>query len=133
MTKPSGLVQGTLDVLILKTLSWEAMHGYAISRWIRQRTDNVLTVEDAALYQPLHRLRQTSADALQVSHGSLYPALHKLESDGLIESEWRAGEGNRRAKFYTLTRLGRKQLHIESNNWERLSTAISAVLRLREV
>ena len=81
----------------------------------------------------IHRLRQTSADALQVSHGSLYPALHKLESDGLIESEWRAGEGNRRAKFYTLTRLGRKQLHIESNNWERLSTAISAVLRLREV
>jgi len=111
MTKPSGLVQGTLDVLILKMVALEPMSGWGI----------------------IHRLRQTSADALQVSHGSLYPALHKLESDGLIESEWRAGEGNRRAKFYTLTRLGRKQLHIESNNWERLSTAISAVLRLREV
>jgi len=111
MTKPSGLVQGTLDVLILKMVALEPMSGWGI----------------------IHRLRQTSADALQVSHGSLYPALHKLESDGLIESEWRAGEGNRRAKFYTLTRLGRKQLHIESNNWERLSTAISAILRLREV
>ena len=111
MTKPSGLVQGTLDVLILKMVALEPMSGWGI----------------------IHRLRQTSADALQVSHGSLYPALHKLESDGLIESDWRAGEGNRRAKFYTLTRLGRKQLHIESNNWERLSTAISAVLRLREV
>ena len=111
MTKPSGLVQGTLDVLILKMVALAPMSGWGI----------------------IHRLRQTSADALQVSHGSLYPALHKLESDGLIESEWRAGEGNRRAKFYTLTRLGRKQLHIESNNWERLSTAISAVLRLREV
>src|SRR3982750_433811 len=80
------LLQGTLDVLILKTLSWEAMHGYAISRWIRQRTDQVLSVEDAALYQ----------------------ALHRLERKGLIESEWGVSENNRRAKFYALTTAGRK-------------------------
>ena len=89
------LLQGTLDVLILKTLSWEAMHGYAISRWIRQRTDAVLTVEDAALYQ----------------------ALHRLERKDLIESEWGLSENNRRAKYYQLTAAGRKQLRAEATEW----------------
>ena len=85
------LLQGTLDVLILKTLSWEPMHGYAISRWIRQRTDDVLTVEDAALYQ----------------------ALHRLERKGLVESTWGTSEKNHRAKFYTITPAGRRQLKSE--------------------
>jgi PadR family transcriptional regulator, regulatory protein PadR len=85
------LLQGTLDVLILKTLSWEPMHGYAISRWIRQRTDEVLTVEDAALYQ----------------------ALHRLERKGLVESTWGTSEKNHRAKFYTITPAGRRQLKSE--------------------
>ncbi len=90
------LLQGTLDVLILKTLSWDAMHGYAISRWIRQRTDNVLTVEDAALYQ----------------------ALHRLERKGLIESEWGLSENNRRAKYYQLTTAGRTQFRAETVRME---------------
>jgi transcriptional regulator len=111
MTKPTDLVQGTLDILILKMLAFEPMNGWGIN----------------------HRLRQLSSDALQVSHGSLYPALHKLESDGLITSEWRTTESNRRAKFYTLTKVGRKFLRIETDNWERLSQVISTVLRLHEV
>jgi len=85
------LLQGTLDVLILKTLSWDAMHGYAISRWIRQRTDNVLSVEDAALYQ----------------------ALHRLERKGFVESEWGTADTGHRAKYYTLTPAGRRQLKSE--------------------
>ena len=93
------LLQGTLDVLILKTLSWEPMHGYAISRWIRQRTDDVLTVEDAALYQ----------------------ALHRLERKGLIESEWGLSENNRRARYYSITRKGLKQLTAEEESWRRTS------------
>ena len=101
------LLQGTLDVLILKTLSWEAMHGYAISRWIRQRTDNVLTVEDAALYQ----------------------ALHRLERKGLIESEWGLSENNRRAKYYRLTSLGRKQLAEECASWQRFMVAVERVMQ----
>ena len=101
------LLQGTLDVLILKTLSWEAMHGYAISRWIRQRTDNVLTVEDAALYQ----------------------ALHRLERKGLIESEWGLSENNRRARFYTITRAGRTHLRAEATVWFRYASAVTQVLR----
>ena len=100
------LLQGTLDVLILKTLSWEAMHGYAISRWIRQRTDNVLTVEDAALYQ----------------------ALHRLERKGLIESEWGLSENNRRAKYYSLTARGRRLLRAETDTWKRYVAAVSRVL-----
>lgn len=83
-----GLVQGTVDVLILKTLTWSSMHGYGISQWIRQRTDGALAVEDAALYQ----------------------ALHRLERKGWVESEWGVSESNRRAKFYSITRDGRKQL-----------------------
>ncbi len=103
---PMDLLQGTLDVLILKTLSWEAMHGYAISRWIRQRTDQVLSVEDAALYQ----------------------ALHRLERKGLIESEWGLSENNRRAKYYQLTSAGRTQLSAEASEWRQYAEAIFKVL-----
>jgi PadR family transcriptional regulator, regulatory protein PadR len=110
MSKPSDLVQGTLDLLILKILALEPMHGWAISQ----------------------RLSQISQDALQVSDGSLYPALHKLEQEGWIKAEWRTSDLGRRAKYYELTRPGRKQLERESANWERLSTAISAVVRLKE-
>ena len=100
------LLQGTLDVLILQTLSWDAMHGYAISRWIRQRTDNVLSVEDAALYQ----------------------ALHRLERKGLIESEWGLSENNRRAKYYQLTQAGRTQLRAETSEWRQYAEAVFKVL-----
>src|SRR6476620_9414839 len=103
---PMDLLQGTLDVLILKTLSWEAMHGYAISRWIRQRTDQVLSVEDAALYQ----------------------ALHRLERKGLIESEWGLSENNRRAKYYQLTPAGRTQLRAETSEWRQYDEAVFKVL-----
>ena len=111
MSKPSDLVQGTLDLLILKIVALEPLNGWAISQ----------------------RLQQISADVLQVSDGSLYPALHKLEQEGWIEAEWRPSENNRRAKFYSLTRLGRRHLEQEAANWSRLSAAISHVLRLREV
>jgi transcriptional regulator len=110
MSKPSDLVQGTLDLLLLKLLALEPLHGWAISQ----------------------RLKQVSKDVLQVSDGSLYPALHKLEQAGWIKAEWRATENNRRAKFYSLTRLGRKQLEKETESWERLSGAISGVVRLEE-
>lgn len=110
MSKPSDLVQGTLDLLILKILALEALNGFAIGR----------------------RLKQLSADVLQVSDGSLYPALHKLEQEGWITAEWRPTENNRRAKFYSLTRLGRRELEREKANWGRLSAAISMVVRLRE-
>ena len=110
MSKPSDLVQGTLDLLILKILALEPMHGWAIGQ----------------------RLRQVSSDALQVSDGSLYPALHKLEQEGWITAEWKISDLGRRAKFYTLTRPGRKQLERERANWQRLSSAISAVIRLNE-
>jgi len=111
VSKPSDLVQGTLDLLILKILALEPQNGWAISR----------------------RLRQVSRDVLQVSDGSLYPALHKLEQQGWIASEWRASDNNRRAKFYRLTRAGRAALRRESSEWSRLSTAISHVVRMREV
>ena len=110
MSKPSDLLQGTLDLLILKILALEPLNGWSISQ----------------------RLTQVSRDVLQVSDGSLYPALHKLEQEGWISSEWKASENNRRAKFYTLTRLGRKQLDHEAANWNRLSAAISHVMRLKE-
>jgi transcriptional regulator len=110
MSKPSDLVQGTLDLLLLKILALEPLHGWAISQ----------------------RLRQISGEVLQVSDGSLYPALHKLEQEGWIASEWRPSENNRRAKFYSLTRLGRRQLERETANWDRLSSAISHVIKLRE-
>src|SRR5258708_30345523 len=103
MSKPSDLVQGTLDLLILKILALEPLNGFAVSQ----------------------RLRQVSGEVLQVSDGSLYPALHKLEQEGWITAEWKASENNRRAKFYSLTRPGRRQLEKESANWSRLSGAIS--------
>jgi len=110
MSKPSDLVQGTLDVLLLKILALEPLNGWAISQ----------------------RLRQMSGEILQVSDGSLYPALHKLEQEGWISAEWKASDNNRRAKFYSLTRLGRKQLDREAANWTRLSDAISQILRIEE-
>jgi PadR family transcriptional regulator, regulatory protein PadR len=110
MSKPPDLVQGTLDLLLLKILALEPMNGYAVSQ----------------------RLKQVSRDVLQVSDGSLYPALHKLEQMGWISAEWKATENNRRAKFYSLTRMGRKQLEHEAGNWARLSAAISRVVKLNE-
>jgi transcriptional regulator len=111
VSKPSDLVQGTLDLLILKILALEALNGWAIGQ----------------------RLRQISNDVLQVSDGSLYPALHKLEQQGWIMAEWRPSENNRRAKFYSLTRPGRRQLEQESANWRRLSVAISQIVKIKEV
>jgi transcriptional regulator len=110
MSKPTDLVQGTLDLLILKILALEPLHGWAISR----------------------RLKSISGDVLQVTEGSLYPALHKLEQEGWIAAEWKQTENNRRAKFYSLTRPGRKQLASEAESWQRLSDAISNVIRLSE-
>jgi PadR family transcriptional regulator PadR len=110
MSKPSDLVQGTLDLLLLKILALEPMNGFAISQ----------------------RLTQVSGEVLQVSDGSLYPALHKLENQGWITAEWKTTENNRRAKFYSLTRPGRKQLEKETENWGRLSSAISHVVKLEE-
>jgi PadR family transcriptional regulator PadR len=111
MSKPTDLVQGTLDLLLLKILALEPLHGWAISL----------------------RLRSISGDVLQVSEGSLYPALHKLEHEGWISAEWKTTENNRKAKFYSLTRLGQKQLQSETANWKRLSSAISNVIQLSEI
>jgi PadR family transcriptional regulator, regulatory protein PadR len=110
MSRPSDLVQGTLDLLILKILALEPLHGWAVSQ----------------------RLKQVSGDVLQVSDGSLYPALHKLEQEGWIRARWKTSELGRRAKFYALTRIGRRHLEKEAADWERLSTAISHVVRLKE-
>ena len=110
MSKPTDLVQGTLALLILKILALEPLHGWAISR----------------------RLKSISGDVLQVTEGSLYPALHKLEQEGWITAEWKQTENNRRPKFYSLTRLGKKQLASEAASWRRLSDAISHVVRLSE-
>jgi transcriptional regulator len=111
MSKPPDLVQGTLDLLLLKIIALEPLHGWAISQ----------------------RLKQVSGDDLQVSDGSLYPALHKLELAGWISAEWRIGDLGRRARFYTLTRAGRKRLDFEQAHWQRVSSAISRVLKLKEV
>lgn len=107
MSQTVDLLQGTLDLLILKTLALESMHGWGVAQ----------------------RIQQISKDALQVQQGSLYPALHRLEQQGWIEAEWRASENNRRAKYYSLTRAGRKQLELETANWERLSAAIRQILQ----
>lgn len=107
MTKPRDLVQGTLDLLILRVVALEPMHGWAIAQ----------------------RIRQISSGVLQVGQSALYPALHKLEQQGCITAEWKISENNRRAKYYSLTRAGRKALTDEAANWERLSTAISALVR----
>jgi len=106
MSKPTDLVQGTLDLLILKVIALEPMHGWAIGQ----------------------RISQMSNDVLQVGQGSLYPALHKLEQQGWIEAEWRDSENNRRAKYYTLTREGRRGLKHEAAQWERLASAISLIV-----
>ncbi len=110
MSKPSDLLQGTLDMLILKILAFEPLNGWAVSL----------------------RLKQISSDVLGVSDGSLYPALHKLEHRGWIGAQWKSSENNRRAKVYTLTRLGRKQLEKETANWKRVSDAISGIVKLKE-
>jgi transcriptional regulator len=110
VSKPSDLVQGTLDMLILKIVALEPQNGWAMSQ----------------------RLKQISSDVLGVSDGSLYPALHKLERRGWISAQWRPSGNNRRAKFYSLTRLGRKQLEKETENWDRISTAISGIVKLKE-
>jgi len=108
MSKPSDLIQGTLDLLILRTVSLEPMHGWAVAR----------------------RIQQVSADALQVTQGALYPALHRLEQQGWLKAEWRATETGREAKFYALTRAGRTQLEKELAQWERLSNAVGMVIRM---
>lgn len=110
MSKPADLVQGTLDLLILKILALQPLNGWAISQ----------------------RLKQISTDVLQVSDGSLYPALHKLEQEGWIKAEWKLSENNRRAKFYSLTRMGRRHMEREAANWDRLSAAISHIIKLKE-
>ena len=106
MGKPTDLVQGTLDLLILKTISLAPMNGWAIAK----------------------RIVQISGNVLQVQQGSLYPALHRLESQGWIKAEWKESENNRRAKFYALTASGRKRLKAELDNWHRLSGAIGLVI-----
>jgi PadR family transcriptional regulator, regulatory protein PadR len=105
--KPTELVQGTLDLLILKVVALEPMHGWAIAQ----------------------RIRQMSSDVLRVGQSALYPALHKLERQGLVRSEWKTSETNRRARYYSLTGAGRKAVVDETAHWERLSAAISGIVR----
>ena len=107
MSKPTDLVQGTLDLLILKVVALEPMHGWAIAQ----------------------RIRQMSGEVLQVGQSALYPSLHKLEQNGWITSKWATSENNRRAKYYTLTRAGRKALDQEAAQWERLAAAITLIVR----
>ena len=108
MGKPTDLVQGTLDLLILKTLALEPMHGWGIAQ----------------------RIRQVSREVLQVNQGALYPALHRLEQSGWIKAKWGDSDHNRRAKYYSLTRAGQKYLEAEQANWQRLSAAIGLVLEM---
>jgi transcriptional regulator len=103
----TDLLQGTLDMLILRTLANGPMHGFGVSV----------------------RLQQVSRDVMRVNQGSLYPALHRLERRGWIQAEWGNSENNRRARFYTLTRSGRKRLDAEAENWERLAAAVNRVMR----
>jgi PadR family transcriptional regulator PadR len=107
LTKPADLVQGTLDLLILRVIALEPMHGWAIAQ----------------------RIRQMSNEQLKVGQSALYPALHKLEQQGWIEAEWKLSENNRRAKYYKLTVTGRRALKSEAAQWERLSAAISLVIK----
>jgi PadR family transcriptional regulator PadR len=107
MGKPTDLVQGTVDLLILKTIALEPLHGWAIAQ----------------------RIRQLSGDILQVQQGSLYPALQRLEKQGWITADWGASENNRRARFYRLTKAGQKRLTHEEASWKRLSSGIGLVLR----
>jgi transcriptional regulator len=108
MAKPSDLIQGTLDLLILKTLSLGPQHGWGIAK----------------------RIRQVSNEALQITQGALYPALHRLEQQAWIKSEWRAADSGREAKFYRLTRAGKAQYERELGQWERLSGAVGLVLAM---
>ncbi len=110
MSKPTDLVQGTLDLLIMKTIALEPAHGWAIAQ----------------------RIRQVSKDVLQVNQGSLYPALHRLEQSGWIKAKWGESDNNRRAKYYSLTPAGRKYLDQEQANWQRLSAAIGLVLEIAD-
>jgi transcriptional regulator len=105
--KKVDILQGTLDMLVLKTLSRGTMHGYEVSKWIRETTNEALLVEE----------------------GSLYPALHRMEKRGWIQSEWGASENNRKAKYYSLTETGRRQLQIESSGWDRMTEAISKIMQ----
>jgi PadR family transcriptional regulator PadR len=106
MAEPTELLHGTLDALVLKTLSWGPRHGYAIARWIEDITQ----------------------DALRIEEGSLYPALYRMERRGLIEAEWGLSENNRKVKFYQLTPAGRERLAVETAQWKRFTTAVSKVL-----
>jgi len=106
-TEPGDLIQGTLELLILKALMRRPMHGYAVAEWIHQ----------------------TSQQLLKVEEGALYPALHRLELRGLLEAKWGASENNRRAKFYQLTAEGQKKLNTESQRWARLSAAVAFVMQ----
>ena len=108
--KETDLLQGTLDLLVLKTLNGGPMHGYKIAATIQQ----------------------LSAEVLRIEEGSLYPALYRMEQKGLIKSEWGVSENNRQAKFYSLTRKGRREMEAEAQSWERLSTAVARVLRALE-
>lgn len=110
MSRPSDLLQGTLDMLILKILALQPLNGWAVSQ----------------------RLKQMSSDVLGVSDGSLYPALHKLQQRGWVTAQWKSSENNRRSKFYSLTPLGRKHLEKEAADWRRLSAAISGIVKLKE-
>ena len=110
MSKPSDLIQGTLDLLVLRTLALGPMHGWAVAA----------------------RIQQTTQDVLQVTQGALYPALHRLEQQGWLRAEWRKTETGRDAKFYALTRAGRAQLEKELSQWERLSNAVGLVIRMAE-
>jgi PadR family transcriptional regulator, regulatory protein PadR len=107
MTKPTELLQGTVDLLILKVLTLEPMHGWAIAQ----------------------RIHQLSKDVLRVNQSALYPALHRLEHQAWIEAEWGDSENNRRAKYYSLTKAGRARLQAEEQSWDRLSTAVQVVLK----
>jgi PadR family transcriptional regulator PadR len=109
--KPNDLVQGTLGLLILRILALEPMHGWALAQ----------------------RMKQMSNDVLQVGPGSLYPALHKLEQEGWITAEWLMSDTRRRVKFYSISKKGQKQLEAQTENWKRLSTAISAIVAPNEV
>jgi PadR family transcriptional regulator PadR len=104
--EPMDILQGTLDVLILRTLAWESMHGYAVSRWIRERTGGAIEIEDAPLYK----------------------ALHRLERAGFVEAEWGVSEKNRRARYYRLTPRGRQQFRSEVSEWRRYAEAVYKVL-----
>lgn len=104
--RPNDLLQGTLDLLVLKALAREAMHGYSVMRW----------------------LRQTSEDGLKIEEGALYPALHRIEAKGWVEAEWGLSESNRQAKFYALTREGRRQLELETKSWKSYVEAVGKIL-----